>query len=127
MDVLGSFWQRDLHLVVLGEGLVVGVHEVDLKGVLLWLILVLEEMVLSWHLVTLVPVSLPLAEDWETWFDVERNVVSLALGVARADVANIVVVVQKYRSNTDALIFSLIKRSADEGRSGSIGLGSESL
>lgn len=93
-DVLRAFREHDFDLVVLGEGFVVGMHEVDFEGVLIWLILILVKVVLSWHLVTLVPVRLPLAEDWEAWFDVEGNMVVGPLGITRANITYIVIIVE---------------------------------
>jgi len=51
-------------------------------------------MVLCGHLVALVPVRLPLAENGEAGLDVEGDVVGLTLGVTCADVADVVVVVE---------------------------------
>lgn len=56
--------------------------------------IILEKMVLCWHVVALVPISLPSAENWESWFNLEGNMVILALSVTGAYISNIVVVVE---------------------------------
>ena len=56
-------------------------HKVNLEGVLQIVFHVLEEMELGWHVVALVPVGFPLAEDWESWFDLEEDVVIVSLGI----------------------------------------------
>ena len=78
-DVLCTFWENDFHGVVLGQALVVTMHEVNLKSMLVFIFDILEEMELSWHVVALIPVGLPLTEDWEPWFDLEENMVIISL------------------------------------------------
>ena len=42
---------------------------------------VLEEMELSWHVVALIPVGLPLTENREPWLNVEEHMVIISLSV----------------------------------------------
>jgi len=70
------------------------VHEINLKGVHLQVLFLLEEMVLGGHVVALVPVGFPLTKDWETWFNVEVYVLICSISVRSTDVANVVIVIE---------------------------------
>ena len=56
--------------------------------------LALEEMVLSWHLITLVPICLPLTEYGESRLDAELHAISLSQSITRADITYVVIVVE---------------------------------
>lgn len=52
------------------------------------------EVVLGWHVVTHVPVGLPLAKEWESKLNVKVYSVFFSLSVRGADVADVVVIVE---------------------------------
>jgi hypothetical protein len=45
------------------------------------LFIVVEEVVLGWHVVALTPVGLPLSEDWESGLDLEFDAILVSEGV----------------------------------------------
>lgn len=51
-------------------------------------------MEFGWHVVTLVPIGLPLSEDWESWLKVEIDVFIFSSGMRSTDVTNIIIVVK---------------------------------
>lgn len=53
-------------------------------------------MVLSRHLITLVPVCLPLPKDWETWFYAKRHLISFPFSIAWTYVSNVIVIVKTW-------------------------------
>ena len=98
-DVLSALWQNDLDLIVLSERLIIGMHEINFKSVLQRVFFALKQVVLGRHMVALVPVSLPLAKNREPWLDAEGHMIGLPLGIARADIPDVVVVVQPRNVN----------------------------
>ena len=80
-DVLSSFWEDNFNSVVLGQALIVAMHEVNLESMLVFVFHILEQMELSWHVVSLIPVSFPLAKDRESWFDLEENMVIVSFSI----------------------------------------------
>jgi len=93
-NVFCSFWQDHSDLIVFSQGFVVGVHEINLEGELRLALLILVQMHLSWHIVALVPVGLPLAKDWKSWFDIKSDMVIMSEGMRRTDISDVVIVVE---------------------------------
>lgn len=94
LNICCSLRQYDFDLVVLGQRLVVCMHEVDFQNVLVWTLLALVKVMLRRHLIALVPVSLPLAEDREAWLNTELYSIRLPESITSANISNIVIVVE---------------------------------
>jgi len=75
--------------------------------VFIWAFLTLEKMVLSWHLITLVPIRLPLTKYGESRLDAELHAISLSQSITRTDITNVVVVVEtrniKWESSSETI------------------------
>lgn len=69
-------------------------HEINLQSVLQWIFFALEQMLLGRHVIALVPVSLPLPENWKSRLNAKRNVIRLSFSIAGTNIANIIIVVQ---------------------------------
>lgn len=93
-DILSAFWEDYFDCVVLGQALIVAVHEVNFESMLVFIFHILEEMELSWHVVALIPVGFPLTEDWEPWFNLEENMVIVSLCVRWTNISNVVIVIE---------------------------------
>lgn len=73
LDVGCTFRKYDLEGIVLSEDVIVVMKESIVEVVSVRFLLIIEEVVLGWHVVALAPVSLPLAEDWESGLDIESH------------------------------------------------------
>ena len=51
-------------------------------------------MEFGWHVVTLVPVGLPLSEDWESWLEMEVDILVFSSSMGSTDVADVIIVVK---------------------------------
>ena len=69
-------------------------HVWNLKGVELIIGHVFVKVILGWHVVSLMPVSLPLPKDWESEFKFEANTVLLSTGVGCRNVTNVIIVIK---------------------------------
>ena len=69
-------------------------HEIQFQSMLLGVQGIDEQMLLSWHVVSLVPVCLPLSKDWEPRLNLKRDAIIFPFGVRGTDVSDVVVVVQ---------------------------------
>jgi hypothetical protein len=94
LDVCGAFGKDDLNGVVLSNGFVISVHEINLQGVHLLIFVISEEMLTRRHGVTLIPISLPLAKDGESGLNGELDVILSPDGVGGRDVTNVIIVVK---------------------------------
>ena len=54
----------------------------------------LEKMESSWHVVSLIPICFPLTENWESWLDVEEDVILFSFGVRRTNVADVIIIIE---------------------------------
>jgi len=69
-------------------------HEVYLQSVALQVLFVLKQVVLRGHVVTLVPVGLPLTKNRKSWLESERNMVFFAEGMRGRNISNVIIVVE---------------------------------
>lgn len=93
LDVWCPFWKNNLELVVFSKWVVVSVHKWDFKSVKLLIGHVFVQVVLRWHVVSLIPVSLPLSEQWESKFDFKFNAMIFSLCIWSTNIANVVIVI----------------------------------
>ena len=75
LDVSSSFWQDYFHGVLLRYVVLVVMEESEVKHVSILLILIVEQMVSSRHVVALVPIYFPLSEHWVPGIDLKVHLV----------------------------------------------------
>ena len=92
LDIGSSFRKNDLHSEVLSKYVFVVMIECIIENVTIRLFQ--EQVVPRRHVISLTPVSFPLAHDWESWVDFECDIIIASEGVGAADVANVVPVVE---------------------------------